>query len=406
MKSFDVPVHYRSPIISAIKKQRKSADNLKKDFSPTVLRIGTVEIILARHFGFCYGVENAIEIAFRAVNDNLGKHVYLLSEMIHNPGVNADLQNLGVQFIMDTKGNQLIPWDCITKDDIVIIPAFGTTLEMESLLRAKGIEPTCYETTCPFVEKVWNRAEKIGDEGYSIIIHGKPNHEETKATFSHSKAHTKTLVINDMEEAIHLASFITQKLPTSHFYIDFKGQYSEGFIVENDLQKIGVVNQTTMLASETQAIADYLKQVMNDFFKPQHISERFADTRDTLCYATNDNQSAVAAMLEESADLAIVIGGYNSSNTSHLVELCDKKLPTYFIRDEACLAKNNIIRHFLLHEHKEVETFHYLSKKNPLRIMITSGASCPDALVERVIERLCMLTGNEEELSEWKEVGF
>ena len=182
MKSFDVPVQYRSTIITAIKKQRKEADKLKKDFSPTRLPIGSIEIILARHFGFCYGVENAIEIAFRAVEENPGKHVYLLSEMIHNPGVNADLEQLGVRFIMDTKGNQLISWNDISKDDIVIIPAFGTTLEMEALLREKGIEPTRYETTCPFVEKVWNRAEKIGEEGYTIIVHGKPNHEETRAT--------------------------------------------------------------------------------------------------------------------------------------------------------------------------------------------------------------------------------
>ncbi len=403
MKSFDVPVQYRSPIITAIKKQRKEADKLKKDFSPTRLPIGSIEIILARHFGFCYGVENAIEIAFRAIEENPGKHVYLLSEMIHNPGVNADLEQLGVRFIMDTKGNQLISWNDISKDDIVIIPAFGTTLEMEALLREKGIEPTRYETTCPFVEKVWNRAEKIGEEGYTIIVHGKPNHEETRATFSHSRAHTPTIVVKDMKQAEHLAKFITKQLPITQFYEDFKGQYSEGFDVEKDLVKIGVVNQTTMLASETQAIADYLKQVMIEFHQPNEIAERFADTRDTLCYATNDNQSAVSGMLEQDADLAIVIGGYNSSNTSHLVELCEEKLPTYFIRDEHCLNSKNSINHFLLHEHKEVETENYLPANEKIKIMITSGASCPDALVERVMERLSLLTGNQERFDQLKE---
>ncbi len=403
MKSFDVPVQYRSPIITAIKKQRKEADKLKKDFSPTRLPIGSIEIILARHFGFCYGVENAIEIAFRAVEENPGKHVYLLSEMIHNPGVNADLEQLGVRFIMDTKGNQLISWNDISKDDIVIIPAFGTTLEMEALLREKGIEPTRYETTCPFVEKVWNRAEKIGEEGYTIIVHGKPNHEETRATFSHSRAHTPTIVVKDMKQAEHLAKFITKQLPYTQFYEDFKGQYSEGFDVEKDLVKIGVVNQTTMLASETQAIADYLKQVMIEFHQPNEIAERFADTRDTLCYATNDNQSAVSGMLEQEADLAIVIGGYNSSNTSHLVELCEEKLPTYFIRDEHCLNSKNSINHFLLHEHKEVETENYLPANEKIKIMITSGASCPDALVERVMERLSLLTGNQEIFDQLKQ---
>ncbi|MBS1774616.1 MAG: 4-hydroxy-3-methylbut-2-enyl diphosphate reductase [Bacteroidetes bacterium] len=393
MKSFDVPVHYRSSIVTAIKQKRKAADKLKKDFTPTILDAGSLQLILARHFGFCYGVENAIEIAFRAIAENPNKRVFLLSEMIHNPGVNADLQTLGVKFIMDTKGNMLMSWDELTSDDIVVIPAFGTTLELEKTLRDKGIEPSRYETTCPFVEKVWNRAEKIGKDGYTIVIHGKPNHEETRATFSHSKANTASVVVKDMEQAQHLAKFITGELPTEQFNTDFKGQYSEGFDVAKDLQRIGVVNQTTMLASETQGISDYLKQVIVNHYQPANIADNFADTRDTLCYATNDNQSAVQGMLETEADLAIVIGGYNSSNTSHLVELCELKLPTYFIKDEYCLESASLIRHFDLHTHTETATNDYLPFKTPLRIMITSGASCPDALVERVMERLAELTG-------------
>jgi len=401
MKSFDVPVHYRSTLVTAIKQKRKAADKMKKDFSPTILEAGSLHLILARHFGFCYGVENAIEIAFRAVAENPGKRVFLLSEMIHNPGVNADLQNLGVKFIMDTKGNMLMGWDEITADDIVVIPAFGTTLELEKTLRDKGIEPSRYETTCPFVEKVWNRAEKIGKDGYTIIVHGKPNHEETRATFSHSKANTHTVVVKDMEQTQQLAKYITGELPAEQFYTDFKGQFSEGFDVTKDFQRIGVVNQTTMLASETQGIADYLRQVMIDHHKPtaENISDYVADTRDTLCYATNDNQSAVQGMLDTEADLAIVIGGYNSSNTSHLVELCELKLPTFFIKDEHCLISDSLIKHFDLHTHTEVETNNYLPNKQPLRVMITSGASCPDALVERVMERLAELTDNSEALA-------
>lgn len=401
MKSFDVPVHYRSTLVTAIKQKRKAADKMKKDFSPTILEAGSLHIVLARHFGFCYGVENAIEIAFRAVAENPGKRVFLLSEMIHNPGVNADLQNLGVKFIMDTKGNMLMAWDELTSDDIVIIPAFGTTLELEKTLRDKGIEPSRYETTCPFVEKVWNRAEKIGKDGYTIIVHGKPNHEETRATFSHSQANTHTVVVKDMEQTERLAKYITGELPAEQFYTDFKGQYSEGFDVTKDLQRIGVVNQTTMLASETQGIADYLRQVMIDHHNPttENISNYVADTRDTLCYATNDNQSAVQGMLDTEADLAIVIGGYNSSNTSHLVELCELKLPTFFIKDEHCLISDTLIKHFDLHTHTEIEKNNYLPSKQPLRVMITSGASCPDALVERVMERLAELTGNSEALA-------
>ncbi|MCB0700817.1 MAG: 4-hydroxy-3-methylbut-2-enyl diphosphate reductase, partial [Chitinophagaceae bacterium] len=356
-----------------------------------------------------YGVENAIEIAFRAVNENKDKRVYLLSEMIHNPGVNADLQSMGVQFMMDTKGRMLMEWDELNSDDIVIIPAFGTTVEIEEKLKEKGISPERYETTCPFVEKVWNRAEQIGKKGYTIVVHGKPRHEETRATFSHSKENAPTVVVKDMEQAEHLARYITGELPAEQFYVDFKWQHSEGFDVTKDLERIGVVNQTTMLASETQGIADYLKQVMIEHHSlaAEQIAERFADTRDTLCYATNDNQSAVMGMLAQEADLAIVIGGYNSSNTSHLVELCEQKMPTYFVKNESCLLDENLISHFDLHSGEEKTTENYLPAKRPLSIMVTSGASCPDALVEGVVNRIAELTGKEAELkqvvSEWVE---
>lgn len=402
MKSFNVPEQYRSPLVSSIKQKRKEADKMKKDFSPTILSIGSLQIVLARHFGFCYGVENAIEIAFRALDENKDKRVFLLSEMIHNPGVNADLIARGVRFIMDTSGNMLMDWDELKSDDIVIIPAFGTTLEMEQLLRRKGIEPTAYETTCPFVEKVWNRAEKIGKDGYTIVVHGKPKHEETRATFSHSMVHTPTVVVRDMAEARVLADFITGAQNPQDFYTRFKGQYSEGFDVTKDLQRIGVVNQTTMLASETQGIADYLKQIMLKHYQVAAGTEttRFAETRDTLCYATNDNQSAAQGLLDVPADLAIVIGGYNSSNTSHLVELCEQKLPTYFIKDEACLESAELIHHYDWHHHQEVSTTNYLPQNKPLSILLTSGASCPDALVERVILRLSELTGNQQHMQE------
>lgn len=186
MKTFDIPIIYRSPLISAIKNRRRQEDRMKKDFSPTMLDFGPLQIHLARHFGFCYGVENAIEIAFRTLEEHPGRKIYLLSEMIHNPHVNRDLLERGVQFIMDTSGRQLLPWEQITPDDIVIVPAFGTTLETENRLREIGIEPREYNTTCPFVERVWNKAASIGDKAYTVIVHGKPGHEETRATFSHS----------------------------------------------------------------------------------------------------------------------------------------------------------------------------------------------------------------------------
>src|SRR5688572_25012508 len=177
MKQFTIPFTYRSSLISAIKSNRKEQDKMKKDFTPTLLDLGPVQIYLARHFGFCYGVENAIDIAFRTIEENPGKRIYLLSEMIHNPQVNADLLEKGVQFLQDTYGKQVIPFESLTKDDVVIIPAFGTTLDIEHKLNAIGIETYRYNTTCPFVEKVWNRSEQIAKKNYTVVVHGKPTHE-------------------------------------------------------------------------------------------------------------------------------------------------------------------------------------------------------------------------------------
>jgi len=402
MKTFDVPVNYRSPLISAIKKKRKESDRMKKDYAPTFLDFGPVHIYLARHFGFCYGVENAIDIAFKTVEEHKGKRIFLLSEMIHNPQVNADLKAAGVEFLQDTKGKQLMPFEQLTADDIVLIPAFGTTLEIESKLQAIGIATEKYDTTCPFVEKVWNRSEVIAKNEYSIIIHGKPKHEETRATFSHAAANAPSVVVTDMNEAIELSKYILGEKPASQFYEEFKGQYSEGFDIEKHLQRIGVVNQTTMLASDTQAIADFLKETMIKKYNLTEatIKDHFADTRDTLCYATNDNQTAVIGMLEAPADLAIVVGGYNSSNTSHLVELCEEKLPTYFINSEDKILSKDTILHYNFHNQTELVTENYLPAKEPVKILITSGASCPDAVVEGVIKKIAGFYPNSKSIEE------
>ena len=390
MKQFNVPIVYRSLLISAIKNYRKAQDKLKKDFTPTLLDFGPIQIYLARHFGFCYGVENAIEIAFRCVDENPGKRIFLLSEMIHNPQVNADLLSRGVVFLQDTNGNQIIPYNSLTPDDVVIIPAFGTTIAIEEKLRSLGIEPAKYNTTCPFVEKVWNRGEAIGKKGYSIVIHGKPKHEETRATFSRSAAHTPTVVVNDMADTIELGKYITGEKPAADFYAQFKGRHSEGFNIETDLQQFGVINQTTQLASDTQAIADYLKHLIKtkNQLTEDNISQSFADTRDTLCYATLENQTAVQGLLETEAEIAIVVGGYNSSNTSHLVELCEAKLPTYYIDGANKILSEKLISHCNWSTKEERISENYLPVTKPVKILITSGASCPDALVEEVISRL------------------
>ncbi|MEO5967597.1 MAG: 4-hydroxy-3-methylbut-2-enyl diphosphate reductase [Ferruginibacter sp.] len=396
MKQFTIPFTYRSALIADIKQKRKLADKMKKDFSPSLLDFGNLKIYLARHFGFCYGVENAIEIAFRTIEENPDKRIFLLSEMIHNPQVNSDLLALGVTFLQDTNGKQVISFDELNEDDIVVIPAFGTTLSIENKLKYIGIKVEKYNTTCPFVEKVWNRSEQIAKQGYSVIIHGKPIHEETRATFSHAAADAPTLVLKDMDDAILLSTFLSGDKPITEFYSAFAGRHSEGFNAEQDLEKIGVVNQTTMLATDTQAISDFLKSVMVKRYglDENDVTKNFADTRDTLCYATNDNQSSVYGLLEQPADIAIVVGGYNSSNTSHLVELCEEKLPTFFINNSNNILSSKEISHFNFHTKTELITEDYIKNTGEKTILITSGASCPDAVVEKVIERLRALFGD------------
>jgi 4-hydroxy-3-methylbut-2-enyl diphosphate reductase len=388
MKNFEIPGFYRSSIISRIKKYRQLTDPRKKDLSPTVLEFHPFRFLIARHFGFCYGVENAIDIAYKTVEENSGKRIFLLSEMIHNPLVNLDLQSRGVQFIMDTIGNQLIDWDNINCDDIVIIPAFGTTLEIEKLLKEKNIDTVSCNTTCPFVEKVWNRAKSLGEDNYTVIIHGKASHEETRATFSHSIINAPSLILRDIEEVKILSKIILNEINGDEFYKYFKGKYSEGFNIAESLNMIGVVNQTTMLASETQAIADYLKETMIRKFGNDNLKEHFADTRDTLCYATYDNQSATIQLKQENADFAIVIGGYNSSNTSHLVELLNNKFTTYFISDADKIINRNMISSFNIHSHSEIITENFLPEADRITIAVTSGSSCPDAVVDDVLLKL------------------
>jgi 4-hydroxy-3-methylbut-2-en-1-yl diphosphate reductase len=308
--------------------------------------------------------------------------------MIHNQEVNNDLESRGIKFIMDTDGSQFISWDKIHQDDVVIIPAFGTTLEIEHMLLDKGIEVQKYNTTCPFVEKVWNRAEKLGKDSYTIIIHGKPKHEETKATFSHSSHNGPSVIVRDMEEAQLLGNYILGSKTRSEFYEEFAGKFSAGFDPGLHLQRVGVVNQTTMLASETQAIADFFKQLMISKFGIDNIKQHFADTRDTLCYATNDNQDSTYQLLDIPADLAIVVGGYNSSNTSHIVELCERKFPTFFINSDSEIKSRSEIHHFNYPTKEKRITLEFLPDKKPIKIILTSGASCPDTLVDRVLIKL------------------
>lgn len=402
MKNFDIPIYYRSPVISIVKNARKITDPRKKDYTPSVLDFGPVKFLIARHFGFCYGVENAIEIAYKTIENNKGKRIFLLSEMIHNPSVNEDLRKRGVRFLREHNGEQIIPWDELKPDDVVIVPAFGTTLEIQQILKDHGINPYQYDTTCPFVEKVWNRAESLGHKNFTIIVHGKYNHEETIATFSHSRKNTPTVIVRNIEETELLADIILGKIPPENFYSLFEGKYSEGFDVNKDLGYIGVVNQTTMLASETQAIADLLMYKMAEKYGEENVKEHFADTSDTLCYATYDNQQATMGLIDSHADFAIVVGGYNSSNTSHIVELCESKLPVYFISGAEKIISDTSISHFDIHSQNEKITNDWLIKNinKPTEIILTSGASCPDAILDEILQKIVAYFNNSKPLND------
>ncbi|MEY4288766.1 MAG: hypothetical protein RLZZ30_854 [Bacteroidota bacterium] len=398
MKQFEVPAFYRSPIISKVKAKRKLEDPRKKDFSPSELTLGNITFVIARHFGFCYGVENAIEKSYKAIQENPTKRIFLLSQMIHNPAVNEDLISHGLQFLQDTEGNQLIPFDQLTADDLVIIPAFGTTLEIEDKLKGIGVDIATYNTTCPFVEKVWNRSEKLGETEHTIIIHGKYKHEETRATFSHSSKNAPSIILKDIHEANILASFIRGEMDEREFVKYFDGKMSDGFNPSQHLTKIGVVNQTTMLATETQEIAQYLREVMIEKYGEADIKSHIADTRDTLCYATNDNQTATLGLMETEADLAIVVGGYNSSNTSHLVELLEQKFPCYFIKDAEEIQSKKEIHSYDIHTKSMNLQDAFLPEKETMRIILTSGASCPDSIVDAVMMKLLSYFHSESEI--------
>lgn len=389
MKSFDIPLMYQSPIIRVVKEARQITDPRKKDLKPSVLDFGPVRFLIPRHFGFCYGVQNAIDIAYRTIEENQGKTIYLLSEMIHNPTVNEDLLRRGVKFLFQTDGTEIIPISSLSANDVVIVPAFGTTIAIQEKLQEVGIDPYKYDTTCPFVEKVWKRGDQLGKKGHALVIHGKYQHEETRATFSHAAVNGPVVVVYNPEEARILGEFMTGKRPIEEFDAVFGHKCTPNFDPVKDLEKFGVINQTTMLATETKEVMAILREAVLEKFGSENIQRHFADTSDTLCYATNENQSATLGLLDEEADIALVVGGYNSSNTMHIVELLERKFPTYHIRDAGEMISTVDIRHFDQWEKQIKNTLNWFPRdKQPLTVAITSGASCPDTLVDEVILKI------------------
>ena len=222
-KQFSVPQFFKSPIIATIKARRNSADPRKKDLTPSVLDFGAVQFYIARNFGFCYGVEQAVDIAYRTLEAYPDRRQFMLSEMIHNPHVNDDLKSRGMQFLRTSTGEELIPLSILEPNDIVVIPAFGTTLEIKQELAALGVDVKTFDTTCPFVTKVWRRSEQLGSKDYTVIVHGKHYHEESKATVSHASKHAPVLVVRNEDEARELADIIKGVRPSSYFFERFEG---------------------------------------------------------------------------------------------------------------------------------------------------------------------------------------
>ncbi len=392
-----VPNHYAGPIIQQVKEYR--LENGKRSLCPTLLEIGRLQVLIPRHFGFCFGVERAIHMAFSTLEQHPEKRIYLVSEIIHNPLVNSELQDRGIEFVYDSQGQRQVAEEDLGSDDIVMIPAFGTTLQIEESLHESGIDTSTetyrenYDTTCPFVSKVWKRGEELGREGYTIIIHGKYRHEETQATHSHTKEHARTLVVLNCEEAEKVAAFIVGEMGVEQFKEEFSGKWSEGFDPERDLERVAVVNQTTMLAAETQQVTDILRAAMKKHYGSEKLDYHCADTNDTLCYATNQNQNATHALLRSKADLALIVGGYNSANTAHLMEICSAVMPSYLIANSGELLSDKEIRSFDIERREIAHTENWLPSPLPVRMVITSGASCPDILMNQVIDRIAEFYG-------------
>ncbi len=404
---------YQSKLCEAIKTLART--NERTATQPATLDFGAVSYVIPSHFGFCLGVKNAIERAYESLAENPGHRVFMLSELIHNPFVNEDLLRRGLRYLQSDKGAHYAPeeldprtatirpplWDTLTSDDVVIIPAFGATDEDKNKLVRKGIRVAQYDATCMLVEKVWKAARTFGREGYTIIIHGKSEHEETKATFSNARRHAPCLIIRNLEEAQLLGAYISLPSEESrqHILKKFAGLHTPDFDPARDLNRIAIVNQTTLLMNETAAIIDYFKVILiakyGELDGPRHVGG--AGRKDTLCYATQVNQDALSRALSEPIDAAFIIGGKNSSNTYQLYRICEQKLGNraFFIQSEANIRSLQLIEHFVFpsagHGTKGQTVVHPLwaeNDLNPKRVLITGGASCPDGLVQQVIARI------------------
>ncbi len=373
-----VLTHYRSELVERIRA------------NGGVISSGDLSVKLAKEFGFCYGVERAIDLAYAARKYfPPPQPIYLLGEIIHNPEVNDQIQNMGIQIISPKPTDAEL--EKLSEQDVVIIPAFGTDACTRSKLEAKGCN--LVDTTCGDVMSVWKRVRQYSKESVTSIIHGKAKHEETKATTSQARAYGSGhyLVVFNLDETDYVCDYILKGGDKNQFLEKFKGAYSEGFDPDLHLQAIGVANQTTMLRGETEEVQRRFKAAMVKKYGEGTIGEHFRFF-DTICGATQDRQDALEKLLQEPMSLLIVVGGYNSSNTSHLAEMGESKLPTYFIKNAAKMESSQLIRHYNQHIRAEVETRDWLPP-GKITVGVTAGASCPNNLIEETIRRVFALRG-------------
>lgn len=371
--------HYRSELIDRI---RAKGHVLSAD--------GLLTVKLAKEFGFCYGVERAIDLAYAARKCfPAPTPIYLLGEIIHNPEVNDQIRNMGITIISPKPTEEEL--SKLHAGDVVMIPAFGTEVGTRKKLEEKGCH--LVDTTCGDVMSVWKRVRQYSKESVTSIIHGKAKHEETKATTSQATAYGSGhyLVVFNLAETDYVCNYILNGGNKQEFLDKFKGAYSAGFDPDIHLQAIGVANQTTMLRGETEEVQRRIKAAMMKKYGEVEIDKHFRFF-DTICGATQDRQDALQKLLREPMDLLLVIGGYNSSNTSHLAEMGEAKLPTYFIKNAAKMASDKSIVHWNQHLQREVETQDWLPQ-GKITVGITAGASCPNNLIEDTIKRLFELRG-------------
>jgi 4-hydroxy-3-methylbut-2-enyl diphosphate reductase len=353
-------------------------------------RAGEVTLKLAREFGFCYGVDRAVEYAYETRQKFPDRRVFLSGEIIHNPDVNGRLERMGIRLLTEAK-DPAERYAEVTAADVVILPAFGVPVAEMEHLRGKGC--VLVDTTCGSVLNVWKNVHVYARDGYTAVIHGKHYHEETKATASQALTHEggHYLCVRDREEAAVVCAFIRGLVGASEIRRAFGHAASPGFDPDRDLARIGLANQTTMLMSESLEIQEMLRAAMVERHGTEEAARRFR-AMDTICSATQDRQDAVLAMLAEGGlDLMVVIGGYNSSNTQALARICAEKLPTFHIDSPESVAAETI-RHRPIGSHQLVETASWLPP-GPVRVGLTAGASTPNNVVGEVVARILAARG-------------